>query len=972
MQFKIPKVGKGIALFTYILNGFLATVLIAGTVVSSTYASVISVFFDQDTFKLVNPGKSYYESDYVSHTEYIKYEKRLAQQIVEEGLVLLKNDDVLPLAKESKLSLFGQNSVDFVYGGGGSGAVDTSKAATLKESLEDADFVVNETLWDFYKTGPGSSYRKKMPNTAGNGPFEVNEVPQSVYTQTVKNSYANYDDAAIISIGRAGGESKDIPLEDLPTGVNYLQVDPNEMAMIDHVVENFNTVILIVNANNVMELGFLEDAKYSNIKAVLSVGGVGQEGILAIGKILNGEVNPSGRLVDTYTYSNFSAPSIMNFGDYTMPNNPNEYRGSTRNFNKYLVYQEGIYVGYRYYETRYEDKVMNTAQVGDYDYETTVQFPFGYGLSYTQFSMTNYTLVENEQDFTITVDVKNDGDVAGKHVVQVYMQSPYTAYDIANGIEKPSVQLVGFAKTDKIAAAATEQVEITVSKEELKVYDAYGQKTYIVDAGDYYFAVANNAHDAMNHILSTKGFDLEDGMTALGDETLVEKFTVSTQDNLTFSTSQATEYPITNQFDDVDIKTWEATAQYVTRSNWAGSYPTMPFANGSWNAPQDFIDEQVVKHVTTGSETMPTYSSGGTAKVVDLIKENYNLDDDPNVTVDYDDPRWEQLLTQISQSRITQLVRLGGYSTITVDAIGLPGTKDKDGPAGISGTLVGGGSAMAWSVEVVMASTYNVELIEAMGRCMGEDSMKAGVAGWYAPGVNIHRSPFSGRNFEYFSEDGFLSGQISGHEVKGARSKGVITYMKHFALNDQETNRYGGVMFANEQSIREIYLRGFEYTVRIGKANAAMMAMNRIGPKWVGAHYGLATEVLRNEWGFQGVVITDQASSITMGYQDIVDGLAAGTDLWLNTDSSLLSLESYFSSATVMANVSRAAKNIVFAVANSNAMNNIGGATQVVSVIPPWQKTLIAVDIIYGVLAVVSIAFVFASRKWGAAKVVNK
>ena len=522
------------------------------------------------------------------------------------------------------------------------------------------------------------------------------------------------------------------------------------------------------------------------------------------------------------------------------------------------------------------------------------------------------------------------------------MQSPYTDYDKENDIEKSSVELAGFIKTNELEPGASEEYTINVEKDLLKTYDSTNAKTYVVDEGDYYFTLAKDAHEAINNILVEKDVD-PDNLVGTYRSDLTFKYEVSSLDTTTYSTSKVTNEKITNQFDDVDINKY-AEATYLSRNNWSDTFPKTSFSNGSWTAPQELLDDlefdRSAEIIDDPNATMPTFDSTET---------NYKIQD--LIEAPYDDPRWDDVVNQITKTQATRLIRMGGYQTIQIDRIGLPSTIDKDGPSGISGTLVGGTSCMAWPAEVVMASTWNVELIEEMGTLMGEDSIQAGVAGWYAPGVNIHRSPYSGRNFEYYSEDGFLSGKIGASEVKGVRSKGVIAYMKHFALNDQETNRYGGAIFANEQSIREVYLKGFEYVTTEGNVTAAMAAMNRIGARWVGAHKGIMTNVLRKEWGFEGMVITDQASSSSMFYQDMISGLANGTDLWLNTNSSFWSLDAYFDNPTVMTNVHNAAKNIIYSVTKSNAVidysSENGGAHEFNNQgMQPWKIGLIVLDVV--------------------------
>lgn len=929
---------KKFSLKTKIIGTSVGTVLsiglIVGSVIAYQYESLLDVFL---TFGEYQAGAN---------------SVRTCEQVVEEGLVLLKNEDnALPLSsKETKVALLGQNSVDFVYGGSGSGSVDASTANNLKQAFEASGFEVNSTLWNFYTTGAGSSYRKEMPDSAGDGDFAINEVPQSVYTSDVISSLSG-DDVAIVSVGRGGGESADIPTSPLPTGYTYLQLDKNEMDLIDLACDNFEKVILLVNANNPVELGFLEENAYSNVKAAIWVGGVGQEGINAIPKVIKGDVNPSGRLPDTYAYDSLSAPSSANLGNYTISNS------SVSKGDKYLVYGEGIYVGYRYYETRYEDVVLGNTT--NYDYSSEVQYPFGYGLSYTEFTYSDFTVNVNSSDdelFDVSVKVTNDGNVAGKEVVQLYVQKPY----VTNGPEVASIELIDFDKTASLRPGATETVTFTVSKEDLTTYDSETNKTYILNQGDYYFAVGKSSHDALNNILALKGKNTSHGMDYNGDSSLAKvAFRQSSLDASTYSKSE-TGATITNQFDDVDVNYYE-NFDYLSRSDWQGTYPTT-FKSGSWEASSNMLADLEFYDISTDTSddseinafTFTQNNESSTYTVQDLIG------------VDYDDEKWDLIVSQLSYTQMTRLIRMGGYSTQQLDRINLPPTVDKDGPSGISGTLVGGISTMAWPAEVVMAATFNKDLINRLGVLFGEDSIAAGVAGVYGPAANIHRSPYSGRNFEYFSEDPMLSYHMAKVETEGLRSKGTITHMKHYFLNDQETNRYGGAIFANEQSIREIYTKGFKGAAD-GGTNAYMCAMNRIGTRWIGAHKGAMTSLLRDEWGFEGMVITDQASVPAMFYQDIISGMWAGTDLWLNTNSEYWSLSNYKDDKNVQYYVHRAAKNIIYAITNSWAVDesytavtdeNEGGSIANTWTLP-WRELLITVDVL-----VLGLTLAFALYSW--------
>ena len=901
-----------------------STALIVGTAIAYNYENLLDVFFTR--------------SDYQSSKE----TKQLCEEVAAEGIVLLKNEDnALPLkVTEKTVALYGQNSVDFVYGGSGSGAVDTSTALNLKQAFEEVGYTVNQTLWDFYTVGAGKEYRKTTPDETGAGVFAVNEVPISVFSDQVKNSLT--DDVGIVVIGRSGGESADLPTSALPTGSLYLQLDQNEKDTLALACSKHNKVIMIINSNNPIELGFLEDAAYSKVKGAIWIGGVGQEGIRAIPKVIKGMVNPSGRLVDTYAYDSKSAPSIMNFGDNTIVNS------SVNKGNKYIVFAEGIYVGYRYYETRYEDVVLN--RTSGFDYKTAVQYPFGYGLSYTEFTWSELTVHENSdgKSYVLSVEVTNTGEVEGKDVVEFYVQKPYTP----GGVEVSSIELVEFGKTDSLKAGEKQIISVNVPKTSLTSYDYLTNKTYVLNEGDFYFSAGRNAHDALNNILTKKGKSVADGMTSNGDASLASlAFNNPSVDATSFNKSSVTNKSITNALDDADLSTYDSSFHYLSRNDWNGTYPNK-YQNGSWTAPDALLNNLQFYNVnddTSDDETIAThnYPTGSTA-TSHVVK---NM-----IGVDKDDPRWDEIVSQLSFNQQTRLIRMGGYSTIQIDRIGLPATQDKDGPSGISSGLVGGVSAMAWPAEVVMASTWNKTLIEEVGEAFGNDSIIVGVAGVYGPGANIHRSPYSGRNFEYFSEDPLLSYKICAFETKGLRSKGVITYTKHFALNDQETNRYGGAIFANEQAIREIFLKGFEGSVVEGGTNALMVAMNRVGSRWAGANKGLMTSILRDEWGFKGFCITDQSSVPAMFYQDIVSGLWAGTDMWLNTSSSYWSLDAYANDPTMKYYIHNAAKNIIYGITNSWAVNeqyrtsSSGQKTETTSYIIPWRAILWSMDgVIWGV-----------------------
>ncbi len=913
--------------------------LFVANMYTNKYSSLISVYFNAETQKIIDAEdetSEYFTSDFANEDEMKNHLEEVGSKIEEEGAVLLENNGALPLEKNLSITVLGQDSADLVYGGGGAGSVDTTKAVSLYTALEKAGYTINPVTREFYEKGNGASYRKTVIDAYGQGEFAVNEVPRSEYTSDITDSFVDYNDAAIVMIGRSGGESADLTTGELPSGYKYLELDNNELDLIKLATDNFDKVIVLLNTQNPLELGSLEGL---DVDAVAWIGALGETGAYGLASLIDGDASFSGKLVDTYAYDSMSAPAMANFGSYTIANSE-EMMGTN-----YMVYGEGIYVGYKYYETRYEDVVLGNEDASNYDYSSTVQYPFGYGMSYTAFEYGDMVVEESDDTFEISVDVRNVGNRAGKEAVQIYMQSPYTDYDRENAIEKSAVELVGYEKTDLLEAGESATVTISVDKDSMKTYDEYGYGTYIVDAGDYYFAAGSNSHDALNNILAAKGYTIENGMDYDGDASLVYTKNVEELDATTYATSETGEVVI-NQFTDGNIKTYDDGFKYLSRADWTGTWPTT-FMDGQWEAPEDFVAGEAIKTIDDTVENAP---------ITGVVDEEYGK---LNVAMlretDYSDPLWETLINQMTVDELDNLVRVGGYGTVGVDSIQLPATVDKDGTAGISSTLVGGENGTAYPPEIVLASTWNKDLAEEFGRCIGEDSIALSVVGWYAPAMNIHRSPYSGRNFEYYSEDGYLSGEMGAATVNGAQSKGAMVTLKHFALNDQETNRMGVNIFANEQSVREIYLKAFEAAVTDADAHGVMASMNRIGNTWTGGHVGLMTNVLRNEWGFEGFVITDQASYSVFAYEDLREGLAAGTSIWLNSDAELWKLADSDMNNTVVTNMQKAAKDIVFAISRSNAMNGLSAGSKIVSITPWWKYALYVMYAIITILALIPV-----------------
>ena len=906
-----------------VLTGIVTVLALVVTVIFTTFDNTISIFIGGTFWEKENLDENavYFESTFDSVEEKNSYGEWLCEQVEAEGAVLLMNkDNTLPLDKGAKVSTFSNSSVNLVYGGTGSGSIDVAKSATLKSALIDAGFDLNETLWNFYTEGAGSEYERISGGLFSSEVTAVGEVPWSVYTDEVKESVKQYGDAAIVTFSRVGGEGDDCVHKDL----NYLALNQDEKDLLTGLTEmkqagTINKIIVLINTSNTLQVDFLQNPDYA-IDACLWIGDVGQTGINAVADILCGDVIPSGRLVDTYCNDNYSAPAMVNFGtteyanaaDYDLVNE-NKY---------YIVYQEGIYVGYRYYETRYEDYVMGTGNAGDYTYYDDVAYPFGFGMSYTDFEYSNMSVnYNNETDmFEVSITVTNIGDTySGKETVQIYSQSPYTDYDKANGVEKASVTLCGFGKTDILAPGQSETLTINVEKRDLASYDAYGAKTYILDEGDYYLIAAKNAHDAVNNALAAKGYTMEstDGrMDDAGNAALAYKWNQASFDKTTYATSATTGYEITNQFDHGDINLYDGLEEkitYLSRSDWEGTYPkAIPVLTVTDKLAEDLADVQYDASEHEAVE-MPTMGADNGLVLYDMIG------------LAYDDPKWDLLLDQITFEEMESQIGDAFHWTMPIDSIKAVGTRDENGPQGLTASLMKGQviDAIGFTSEDVMTATFNREIMKEIGRCIGEDCLAAGVSSLYGTGNNLHRTPFSGRNFEYYSEDGYLSGEMCAYETAEIEKFGVDVLMKHFALNDCEENRYGLCTWANEQTIRELYLKAFQAPVEDYDVNGVMTAYNRIGYVWAGGDYNLITNVLRNEWGCTGKIITDNDGGY--GYMNIPDSVMAGGTLM---DAMMTNTAEGYENDPVIVSAMREAVHInLYSIVNSNAMNGVGPDT---------------------------------------------
>ena len=969
---------------TVVFTLLFAVTMIGGPI-ANNYASIINMVLKTESTKTIgDAGDTYFEADYASAAEQEKAAQAICETAEANGATLLLNrENALPLAQGAKVSLFGTGSADFVYGGTGSGSVDSSKALNLKDALEADGVSVNTTVWNFYTTGAGKDYRRQLaPGSLNNYIFDnsgylINEVPQSVFTDAEWNSVADYGDAAIMVVSRVCGEGSDLPWFGTGDGDgNILSLSQEERDILKKLADlkaagQVKSIIVLLNVSNPMELDFLEPSICGvdyGVDACLWIGEVGQNGIEAIGDILNGTVNPSGKLVDTYCYDNLTSPAMQNTYVTSYTNAAEQGLAFKSTCNEYYeVYQEGIYVGYRYYETRYEDTVLGNANVGKYDYASTVAYPFGYGLSYTTFEYSGLTMKEEGDNFVFTVSVSNTGSVDGREAVQIYMQSPYTDYDRENGIEKAAVELVGFEKV-AVPAGQTVSVDVTVPKSELRAYDANGAKTYIVDAGNYYFATGNGSHEALNNILVAKA-ELEDAangtvdlnkMVGTGDASLAVQYQQASLDATTYAkTTDGTE--ISNQLDHADLNKFDDDTSndvvYVSRSNWKNTMPEATITATAYQAAvQIAANDAIVAGLAIQDQPestgeMPTMGKEGTLTLPQFV----GVPMDGSITVNGQEYTWDDLLDQLTFSDMTKLVGLAYHSTASASNVGKPATKDENGPLGLTANLTGGGSSTGYTSADILAATFDREIAEAVGRSLGNDCLMAtgkAYSGLYGPGVNIHRTPYGGRNFEYYSEDPFISGQICAAQVGGIQSKGVYVYMKHFALNDQDTGRDGLCVWTNEQAAREIYLQAFEYPIEQANALCVMTSFNRLGTTWAGGDYNLLTNILRNEFGMKGIILTDFSNS--NNYMDVVQGVVAGGNAWDANDANKwpAKLKEYKDNATVCNAMRDASKHILYTVANSNAMNGVSENVQIVEVRAWWQTAILVLDVVFGVLAV--------------------
>ena len=835
----------------------------------------------------------------------------VAEEIMEDGIVLLKNESLLPLNETKKLNIFGWESINPAYGGAGSGGInDLYDIVSLNQGLENAGFSINQELVDFYNNygadNPEMSIQKQS--------WTLPEPPVDTYSDELIKSAKEYSDVAVVVLSRKAGEGhNDIPMDvrkaaydnnsdeydDFPEGEHYLQLSQTERDMVDMVCSNFDNVIVVYNGANQFELGFADE--YPQIKSVVWCPGTGNVGFNALGKVFSGEVNPSGKTPDTFIYDMTTAP-WWNNAEKTEYTNLADMAVEGMNAGTAQVYApaftnyvEGIYVGYKYYET--------AAQEGAIDYDKTVQYPFGYGLSYTEFEQKMGELEEKDGQISVDVEVTNTGDVAGKDVVEVYYEPPYTN----GGIEKSSANLIEFAKTNLLQPGESQTVTVTFSIEDMASYDENNAKAYVLEKGDYVISINSDSHT----VLDQKTYTADKDVVYKGENKRASDDTAAT-----------------NVFEDA-----KGDITYLSRADHFANYEEATAAPASAELGEPYVSEYHLNSnfdkttYLNDEDVMPTTGADNGLTLADMRD------------ADYDDPRWEKLLDQLTVDEMTNMIAMAGYQTAAMDSVGKVATLDFDGPAAINNNFTGVGS-IGFPIEVVVASTWNKELAQAWGECMGKISQEMGAEGWYAPGMNTHRTAFGARNYEYFSEDGVLAGNMGAKAVEGARKYGVYSYIKHFAL--YEGNAKMVSVWSNEQAIREIYLKPFEISVKQGGANAVMVSWSFLGDKWTGESSNLMNTVLRDEWGFRGMALTDFFRNNGHGFMNADAALANGVDAMLSTFNGEENNVANPEHPTAVLQMRNACKNVMYTVVSSWAYDGEHEETGMEN----WKKAGIGIDIV--------------------------
>ncbi len=931
----------------------LFAVIFTGNIIAGENAGQINQFLGTKTSKTVSTlpaGQEegyarYFDSRFSSVAELKAAGESKVREVEGEGIVLLKNDNnALPLAPGSKVSLVGVTVMDPVYGGTGSGAVDADGAPNYYDVLTGAGFdVVDKPLLDYY-----------VENEAKRNTYEIGEVRWKKVSKNHDDTLGQGEDVIYV-VGRVGGEGDDVTAEkeDALDG-DYLTLNEDERSILEGLKElkddgAVRSITVIINSANPIAAAFIDEKDYG-VDAALWVGSVGQTGLYAVGDVLAGAVTPSGSLPDTWWTDNMLDPVMNNFGSYTYAGADKYDFKALSAYGKYVVYQEGIYVGYKYTETRYEDAVMGTPNVGDYVYSKVVSYPFGYGLSYTTFAFSDMKAEKTGEGasaaYNVSVTVTNTGSAGGKKAVQIYAQKPYTDYDRENGIEKAAVELVGYAKTGLLAPGASETVTVSVPEYYLTSYDALGSGVYILDEGTYYLTAAENAHAAANNILAAKGFTRDNGMTADGDAALTYAFDQAF-DKTTYAKAYGTKADVSPLFADADMNRYSGRGDnsivYYSRSDWAGTV-----TNGNVKLT---MTDAMAAGVMLDDSDLPS-AEGAEFPV---MGKNANLQLINMMDYAYDDPKWDEFMDQLTYEEMASVTLTGLRETAGVTSVGKPATIDHNGPSGVTQKYSIGANGYAnvnddpqkdlkgtcYPCNGIIAATFNDKLAEEVGELIGEDAMWAGYAGLYGTGLNIHRSPYAGRVFEYYSEDGMLTGLIDTAETRGIQSKGVYVYNKHFVMNDQENNRAGIGTWVNEQALREIYLRAFELPIVNADAKCVMTGYNRLGVNWCGAYPALLISWLRGEAGMDGFAVSDMYDS---SYMVPVNEIVSGNDI-PDGELYLSSLSAYGpKGATPNAAVAKAmresSKRVMYTVLHSRGMDGISEYTKVVTLTPWWQMAL--------------------------------
>ena len=962
----------------------LFVIMIPVNVVVRMFDNTISLLIAGNSFwELENkdPNAIYFPGMGVTQEERLEAGQELCYQVEAEGAALLLNNGALPLAGGIKVSTLSVNSVDLTYGGTGSGNVDASKADNLKAALENSGFQVNPTLWDWYNSKDAQALKDAASEGGGGGENDllggqapIVEIDPKNYPENVKTSIDEYSDALVITFSRVGGEGYDCSFpgyEGVADAPNYLALNDNERALLAYAEQvkaaTGAKIIVLINTSNSLQVDFLNDY---DVDACMWVGGLGIAGTNAVTDILAGKVNPSGSLVDTYCYDNLSSPAMHNYLalEYSNFNGQVPDQAST-----YMVYQEGIYVGYKYYETRYFDSVMNQGNAGKYNeqYGKEVAFTFGYGLSYSEFVYSNMkvekgTNEHGEACYNISIDVTNVSGPAGKETVQIYLSSPYTQYDIDNKVEKAAVQLIGFGKTQILEKGQTETLKITVDERDMAAYDAYGAKTFILDEGTYYLTAATDAHDAVNNVLAAHGKTTADGMDAEGKADLVYGWDMEF-DAETYSKSlNGTE--ITNQLDHADPNLYYGSdvVTFLSRNDWSGTWRE----NIELEIIDKMIKELAIERWAEGSDLYNVPEEWNTLPVLDekngtTLYEMFTRDDDGDgitANKDYNDPAWAELLRNLTMD---ELIAVGDcfHWRHPVPSVNAPGSRDENGPQGLTVSLFGGGlvtmegksaEATAFTSEDVMTATFNRPLMYQVGQMIAYDCLDASVSCLYGPGANTHRTPYGGRNFEYYSEDGFLAGEMAYEEVSALLDHGVDVVFKHFALNDSEQDRLGQAAWLTEQAAREIYLKAFQKSLEENEGRGGIMtAYTRWGTTWSGYNQNLMSGILRGEWGNHGMYITD---NIITDYCDASAAIVAGgvscfdAMMTYALDDLKATVGGSEPDPIVVNALVDAMHRNLYTLINSAAMNGVGPDTVVKAITPNIVNTVLYITIALGVI----------------------